>query len=252
MPALMLFALAAATMPAVPGVRDMSAGPAPPAFRPFQVDIAPGVKEIIAGRAAALVYVPSGYRGDAPLPMLVMLHGAGGTARGAIDLMKPHADALGILLLAPKSTASTWDIIADGRFGPDENGLDALVRKASIDYAVDQRRIAIGGFSDGASYALTIGLARGDFYSDIIAFSPGFAAPDRLAGMPNLFISHGLQDRVLSIETCSRPIARRLQRSGYTVRYEEFSGGHRVPDGLAREALQAFVRRPQAAQKIAA
>ena len=45
---------------------------------------------------------------------------------------------------------------------------------------------------------------------------------------------------------------RRLRRAGYAVRYEEFAGGHAVPETLAREALQAFVQRPQVKQKIAA
>ena len=73
-----------------------------------------------------------------------------------------------------------------------------------------------------------------------------------MTGMPAIFIAHGLQDRVLPIETCSRRIVPRLRRAGYAVRYEEFAGGHAVPETLAREALQTFVRRPPVKQKIAA
>ena len=141
-------------------------------FPPIETAAAASVTRILAGSASAFLYVPPGYRGDRPMPLLVMLHGAGGTPRGAIALVRRHADALGLLILAPKSTAVTWDVIADGRVGPDAAALDALVRRASIDYAVDQSRVAIGGFSDGASYALTIGLARGERYSDIIASRP--------------------------------------------------------------------------------
>lgn len=252
LPVCALVALAALSVPVGGSGRDAPAGPASPAFTPLKIDAAPGLKEIVAGRAAALLHIPAGYRGDTPLPLLVMLHGAGGTARGAIDLVKDHADALGILILAPKSRAATWDIIADGRFGPDEAALDALVRQASVDYAVDQRRVAIGGFSDGASYALTIGLARGDRFSDIIAFSPGFAAPDRIHGTPAIFISHGVADRVLPIHACSRRLAPRLKRAGYDVRYEEFADGHIVPEALARLALQTFATRTRTRQDVAA
>ena len=251
-PALFLLGAAAVAIPGAGSGREAPAGPAAPAFMPIETAAAASVTRILAGSASAFLYVPPGYRGDRPMPLLVMLHGAGGTPRGAIALVQRHADALGLLILAPKSTAVTWDVIADGRVGPDAAALDALVRRASIEHAVDQSRVAIGGFSDGASYALTIGLARGERYSDIIAFSPGFAAPDLMAGMPAIFIAHGLQDRVLPIETCSRRIVPRLRRAGYAVRYEEFAGGHAVPETLAREALQAFVQRPQVKQKIAA
>ena len=44
-------------------------------------------------------------------------------------------------------------------------------------HAVDAGHLAIGGFSDGASYALGLGLANGDFFRDVLAFSPGFVPP---------------------------------------------------------------------------
>jgi predicted esterase len=35
--------------------------------------------------------------------------------------------------------------------------------------------LAVSGFSDGASYALSIGPANGDLFTHVMAFSPGFA-----------------------------------------------------------------------------
>jgi len=35
------------------------------------------------------------------------------------------------------------------------------------------------GFSDGASYALSVGITNGDLFTHVIAFSPGFVAPAR-------------------------------------------------------------------------
>nr|WP_295373902.1 PHB depolymerase family esterase [uncultured Sphingosinicella sp.] len=203
--------------------------------------VTPGLKEITAGRAAALLHVPAGYRADRPMPLVVMLHGAGGSARHGIDLARALADELGFLLLAPKSRAVTWDIIAERRFGADASALDAFVARITGDYAVDPERIAVAGFSDGASYALSVGIDRGETFSDIIAFSPGFMAPQRAAGRPAIFISHGVADRVLPIDQCSRRLVPRLEQAGYRVRYVEFPGGHTVPPDLARQALEAFV-----------
>jgi hypothetical protein len=56
---------------------------------------------------------------------------------------------------------------------------------------VDPTRLAVGGFSDGTSYALSLGLTNGDLFSHVLAFSPGFAVPARRRGRPRLFLSHG-------------------------------------------------------------
>src|SRR3712207_7974813 len=51
------------------------------------------------------------------------------------------------------------------------------------------------GFSDGASYALSLGIPNGDLFTHLVAFSPGFAAPDGQRGHPRVFVGHGVDDR---------------------------------------------------------
>jgi phospholipase/carboxylesterase len=65
--------------------------------------------------------------------------------------------------------------------------------------AVDAGRLAVEGFSDGASYALSIGLTNGDLLTHVVAFSPGFASPVAYTGKPPVFVSHGTHDEVLPI-----------------------------------------------------
>jgi len=105
---------------------------------------------------------------------------------------------------------------------------------------VDLTRLAIGGFSDGASYGLSVGLANGDLFTHVLAFSPGFMVPPALVGKPRIFISHGTQDQILEIDSTSRSFVPQLQRAGYQVHYREFAGPHTVPVEVAREALQWF------------
>jgi phospholipase/carboxylesterase len=116
----------------------------------------------------------------------------------------------------PESRGQSWDVIRGG-FGPDVAFLDAALRRAFDALPVDPARIAIGGFSDGASYALTLGLANGDLFARILAFSPGFAAPPGTIGRPSVFISHGRSDEVLPIGPCSRRLVPRLRAAGYDL-----------------------------------
>jgi phospholipase/carboxylesterase len=201
-----------------------------------------GEREIaIPGAEPALLYVPASYRRDAPMPLLLMLHGAGGTARHSVDLASRYADRFGFIILAPASRAATWDVIAGRAYGPDVTAIDAALAQSFAGYAVDRSRVAIGGFSDGASYALSLGLANGELFGRILAFSPGFVAPGRQAGRPHIFISYGVADRVLPIEATSRRIVPRLRDAGYHVDYEEFRGGHIVPAELASPAFESWV-----------
>ena len=187
-----------------------------------------------------LLYVPAGYRADQPAPLVVMLHGAGGDAQQSISILRKAADARGLLLVALKSRGPTWDLLLED-FGPDVAALDQALAWVFERYAVDPERVAIGGFSDGASYALSLGLTNGDLFKYVLAFSPGFAAPAARQGTPRLFVSHGKRDSVLNIDACSRRLVPRLQRAGYEVLYHEFDGPHTVPENITREAVEWFV-----------
>lgn len=187
----------------------------------------------------ALLYVPSNYQADNPLPLVLLLHGAGGNAHGGIAPFLPVADMAGLLLLAPSSAGRTWDVILDN-YGEDVRSVDSVLAHVFNTYAIAPSHLAIGGFSDGASYALSLGLTNADLFTHIVAFSPGFMAPASRQGIPRIYISHGTQDAVLPIERCSRRIVRQLRREGYDVQYREFDGPHTIPVEIVREAWEWF------------
>ncbi len=190
-----------------------------------------------SGRDGLLV-VPAGYRPDSPAPLAVMLHGAGGAARRVASLFSV-ADELGVIILAPESRGGTWDGIR-GSYGPDIEFLNRALAHTFDRLAVDRRRLAIGGFSDGASYGLSVGLANGDLFTHILACSPGFAIPGTVRGRPRIFVSHGTADQILPISSTSRRIVPELEKLGYTVTYREFDGPHTVPPGIARDGFAWF------------
>lgn len=192
----------------------------------------------------ALLRVPPGAEEagtGGPYWLMVALHGAGGSAEGALEWLLPQAGSDALLLLAPQASDSTWDVIRGG-YGPDVARLDAALRDVFRRFPVHPDGVAVAGFSDGASYALSLGLANGDLFGTVLAFSPGFMAPMVHHGRPRIFVCHGRDDRVLPITTCSRRIVPELERAGYAVTYREFGGGHEVPPELATRALRWWVQ----------
>ena len=211
--------------------------------RPIQLtqEGTPGLHPLkLDGARDGFLYVPKGYSSSSIAPLILMLHGAGGDAEGALNILQRLADPVGAILLAVDSRSSTWDIIMMSQYGPDIDFIDRALAQTFSRYAIDNRRIAIAGFSDGASYALSVGITNGDLFTHVLAFSPGFIAPADQIGSPRLFISHGQRDNVLPIERCSRRIVPRLQQAGYYVLYQEFDGSHTVPSAIARKALGWF------------
>lgn len=197
----------------------------------------PGVQPLgLRPERDALVYIPAGYTPNKPATLVLLLHGAGGVAEHGLSLLQDLADANNLLLLATASERQTWDMIR-AEYGPDVAHVDQALAHVFSRYAVDPTRLAVGGFSDGASYALSLGVINGDLFTHIIAFSPGYMAPTRQAGKPRIFISHGTRDEVLPIDRTSRQIVPRLEQARYDVRYREFDGPHTVPPEMAQDAL---------------
>ena len=197
-----------------------------------------------AGTVEGYLYVPAAYRTETPAPLGLLLHGAGEDARDGLAQLRGQADEAGLILLALSSRGPTWDSIPDrGRYGSDIAAIDRALEHTFSRWTVDPARVAVGGYSDGASYALSLGIANGDLFSHVLAFSPGFLAPTGQTGSPRIFVSHGTQDRWLPIDSCSRRIVSQLERAGYEVRYHEFEGGHVVPPAIARQAAIWFTNR---------
>jgi phospholipase/carboxylesterase len=184
----------------------------------------------------ALLHVPAGLQPGQAVPLVITLHGAGGDAEAGLGLLRSQADERGLLLLAPTSRGSTWDAIRGG-YGPDVRLIDRALQHVFRAVAVDGERVAVAGFSDGASYALGLGLANGRLFSRAVAFSPGFVPQARREGAPRIFVSHGTADEVLPIKRTSRRIVPTLRDEGLDVTYREFPGPHTVPDDIAREAV---------------
>lgn len=219
-----------------PATGDPAALTARPAGPPASL---PTPREHLLGLDPAkdtLLYVPAGAATSKPAPLILLLHGAGGQAAGGLALLSPYAETHKIVMAAPSSQASTWDGVR-GAFGPDVRLINLALERIFQSVFIDPQRVALGGFSDGATYALGLGLANGDLFSHIIAFSPGFVPRTRRVGEPHIFVSHGVTDTVLPVDRTSRLLVPSLKQDGYDVTYREFPGPHTVPSPIAQEAM---------------
>ena len=194
-----------------------------------------------------ILYIPSGYKDGVPMPLVLMLHGAGGTGRD-VSYTFEIADHLGVIVLAPDSRdEATWDMLLRG-FGPDVEFIGAALKDTYARCSVDRKRMAIGGHSDGASYALRSASAPARPSATIMAFSPGVMQPVTVQGKPRIFISHGLSDPIMPIGVTSRQFVPRLKKLGYDVTYREYEGRHGVPPGVVREGFIWFLANPESTQ----
>jgi phospholipase/carboxylesterase len=171
------------------------------------------------------------------LPLLVMLHGATQSAEDMFWYLGSTHEEAGVAVLAPNSRDTTWDAIT-GSFGEDVDFLNRALERTFETIAIDPARVSVGGFSDGASYALSLGLINGDLFNSVVAFSPGFVIDGDPHGTPRIFISHGSRDHILPIDRCGRRVASSLKSRGYDVTFREFDGDHEIPTAIAREALR--------------
>ncbi|MBI2408867.1 MAG: phospholipase [Gemmatimonadetes bacterium] len=222
------------TEPTASGSARLSARPgAPTSAGPL------GLHPLGLGNALAdgMVYVPASYTTTTPAPLVLLLHGAGGVASNFITPFVPVADETGQILLAVDSRKVTWDGVGNGRFGPDIAFLDLALRDTFAKYAVDAQRVAIGGFSDGATMSLALGLANGDLFSRVMVWSAGGVITRERRGHPAFFVTHGTYDPVISVRVCQDDTLPALRRGGYDVTYREFAGGHMLPDDLRRDAM---------------
>jgi phospholipase/carboxylesterase len=186
---------------------------------------------------AGMYYAPMNASQVDPMPLLVFLHGAGRRVESVMTSLTPAAEAAGVVLLAPLSSEGTWDAIV-GSFGPDIAVINSAMEWAFHRWRIDGQRIALSGFSDGATYTLALGRANGDLFSRVVAYSPGFLITVDPLGLPPILVTHGTEDDILPYQTTAQVIVPELERLGYVVDFRSFTGGHAVPLEVANEVIQ--------------
>jgi len=170
-----------------------------------------------------IVHVPPGYDGKTPAPVVIMFHGGGGKARGAMSETgwSAKADKENFLAVYPEGVPrdparhasfvrnpQSWNdgsarpILAAAQKNVDDVGfVNAMLDDLSARLRVDPRRIYATGFSNGASMAFRAGRELAARLAAIapVAGSDWLAQPAPARPVPLLYIT-GTKDPLNPID----------------------------------------------------
>jgi poly(3-hydroxybutyrate) depolymerase len=186
------------------------------------------------------LFVPKAYPGTKAFPLIIALHGLGGTEDSMFDGYGKRLSALaeerGYIVAAP------FGYRVDGGYGwgvgsppPDavlrrvqdlsEQDVMQVLRRVQQAYQVDDRRIYLMGHSMGGIGTWKLAAKYPDVWAALAPFA-GMGAPRSLEGIRHIpeFVVHGDADPVVSVEG-SRAMVAKLKELGAKVIYVEVPGG---------------------------
>lgn len=137
-----------------------------------------------AGPIPVRIYAPRAAAGNAPMPVVIALHGAGGDENMFMDgygagRIKALADSMRFIVVSPATTA----------FSRDLGGFDSTLAVLERDYAIDRSRVYVVGHSMGAAAAMRIGAERRDAVRAVALLAGAGVAPAGGRMAPTLFIA---------------------------------------------------------------
>ena len=153
-----------------------------------------------------VVHVPASYDGSQAVPLVLVLHGSGGSAEIAdrISGMSAKSDAAGFLAVYPEGTgrSATFNAgqccgIAGARMIDDVSFMRDVVADVSADYLVDARRIYAAGMSNGAMMVHRLGCEMSDVLAAIAPVAGALEVDCAPAGPVSAIVFHGKADLIV-------------------------------------------------------
>ncbi|HWZ74321.1 MAG TPA: PHB depolymerase family esterase [Casimicrobiaceae bacterium] len=155
-----------------------------------------------------LVHAPSGYDGKAALPIVIVLHGGGGSGAGAVRLtgMSAKADREKFLAVYPDGTGPlrtrllTWNSgnccgNAMNAKVDDVAFIRAMLDRLERDHAIDTKRIFVTGISNGGMMAYRLACEMSDRIAAIAPVAGAQNVECPAGGPVSVIIFHGTKDQ---------------------------------------------------------
>jgi phospholipase/carboxylesterase len=154
-------------------------------------------------RGGFSLYVPEAWDGRASMPLVVALHGGSGHGRDFLWSWLREARGRNVLVLSPTAQGRTWSIM--GGDDIDGDNLKQAFESVAGRYPVDRSRVLLTGMSDGATYALLLGLRDGPPFTHLapacgvlhpMLFAEGLAQ----AQGRSIYLIHGALDWMFPVQ----------------------------------------------------
>ncbi len=206
-----------------------------------------GFVHVEHGPCKAYLLTPDEVDPERTYPLVTVLHGAGRQDEALAKAYRDEPQKRDAFFLIARSLGPTWDLISRND-RPDVEFLawayDLIWRR----YPIDPYRQALLGYSDGASYALSIGLSNPGVFRAIMGWAAGFCVLDPNAPeepKPSVLLEYGTHDQVFSFEKIALPMRAQLEQRGYPLEFRVDEGGkHWPPTDFQQEALDWFFSEP--------
>jgi predicted esterase len=202
-----------------------------------------GEVRVEQGGGRALLLVPKTLEEGRLYPLITVLHGAGRQDEMLAKTFASEPDARDALFLIPRSQHPSWDLIV-GQGRPDMEFLEFAYDLIYRRYPVDPDCQAILGYSDGASYGLSLGLSNPQIFSAVMGWAAGFKLieePPAGSPKPRILLEYGSHDQLFPFEQIALPMRADLERQGYEVGFMVDKGGRHWPRGdFHSDALDWF------------
>jgi len=184
--------------------------------------------------------IPANYSPSRPVPLILALHfgvGGGGAAGAGNDVVEilvgPALAGLGAIIVAPDSVKGNWSTPEN------EKAVNALLDMILARYAIDQKKIAVTGYSMGGTGSWTFAEKFPQRFSAAIPIAG--TPPESAAGwkLPVLAI-HSRNDQVAPFGPTEARIGQ-LQKAGVNAKLILLSGITHYETDRFQGALQQAV-----------
>jgi len=172
---------------------------------------------------------PQPYTPTRASPVLLSLHGAGGNGKGEYQwCWAKWAKQWPGFIACPSGEPAGQQWFKDGTFGEDQQPfVMALLADLRKNFAVDDDRILIHGFSNGGNASWYYAMHYPSLFAGMVTRGGSPCSTkwfENLLHVPS-YIVHGDKDSVIGAED-DRKAAAKLKNLAYDVTYKELPGGH--------------------------
>jgi predicted esterase len=119
-----------------------------------------------AAEAEPVVVRPRGHDASVPTPLVIALHGTGGTGRATARAWRAATQRAGALLVAPDALRPAGNGYSWTFRDESEWYVEHLIEKVGEEYAISE--VVLVGFSQGANIAFSMGRSHPDLFGAVV------------------------------------------------------------------------------------